>query len=598
MTGRKVVKASSRSIIRNRLAQFAGSDMPHTIAYKEIIDNAIDVINERSSVATATEATIKLSKNRLQVMDNGLGLSTELSSDGENTHMFLSVGVLYTSSNYDGVEESVGANGAGSKIFCLTSHKCSVINFNGRNVRGYNFTNGIVNGYKVKDGKVTDEPNCDSSNFETNEEAINAEPYGDHVSIPYQKQEAIKLFNPPYQSGYMLDGRFKPVGDPEQTVYDDEVDINWLVNYTEKRVGEVSNPKGCEIYLNVYDNDDFIENENTRKFHYSKDKNSDSYVMSWHEQVAECGAEVVKSGDFEIAYCDTKMEVTSIVQGAPIKPRFKTNLSIVIGEYQLSFAVPYSLYYKSTAYPKYTGQDKIDIRIPYTEIGNGFPKATRVYNYFYKLAEKEYLAGIIAQASSGSYYPALDEEGVEIIFAEGASAITATKSKRNPHKQACMGLRGKFLNVWNLSKVKAMNSDVVKQILNVLNSINFERIVIATDADPDGYHITMLILGVIYRFRPDLLEAGKVYYVHTPYYIFDKRGEPIQWSDNKEDCPRGYHLKICKGLGSLKPDEIEKFVINPETRDLWQFELDDMAEESLDLALSYGGKEWIVGGDI
>ena len=141
--GRKVSKASSRFLAKKRSPLFYGTDIPSTVSRKEIIDNELDVISERKM--PAKQAVIKLSPRRLVVMDDGPGISTE-SDNGKETNLWLAAGELFTSSNYEGESDSVGNNGVGLSLGMLTSAQGIILNFNGDNVRGYEFINGLLKG--------------------------------------------------------------------------------------------------------------------------------------------------------------------------------------------------------------------------------------------------------------------------------------------------------------------------------------------------------------------------------------------------------------------------------------------------------------------
>ena len=151
------------------------------------------------------------------------------------------------------------------------------------------------------------------------------------------------------------------------------------------------------------------------------------------------------------------------------------------------------------------------------------------------------------------------------------------------------------MNCWRSDIKYAMKSEEVKQILNAILYTPYKRIIFATDADPDGYHISTLLLGLLYQFT-NKIQEGKVCYVNTPYYVFKKRGQEEQWSNDAKDCPKGYHVSTLKGLGSLTPEQVERFIINEDTRELIYFEDRNPAksEEALDISLLEGGKRWIL----
>ena len=317
------------------------------------------------------------------------------------------------------------------------------------------------------------------------------------------------MLHPYWDLGFMVDVTWFPLGtnvdsgekndaNAEDSVkvmkplFPDAPNLHWLVNYTRARAGELNSG---EVTFMLYNSDDF-ENSNPIETHiWNKNKESENYIPGWKERIDEFGAVVIKNGPWQIALStNPKMEVTSIVQGAPIDARFKHSISIQIQDYKVSVSVPVSIKYQSEEYPAYTDQTKVNVRFPYAAVNNAFEKSGDIYKYFYREAEKSYMAQVIKDSDSSMFWPALGEPD-ELIIAEGYSAITALKAQRDPMTQACIALRGKILNCWNLEMQKAMLADVVKQILNAVIYTNYKRVIIATDEDADGSHICGLLIS-------------------------------------------------------------------------------------------------------
>lgn len=574
-TGRSVDLATNRFLARDRLPIFLGQDQPQTIAMKEIIDNEIDIVSDRKQ--PATKAIIYMSPNRLKVMDNGTGITPDDEiGDTRRPSLFHACATMFSSSNYaDNSQDTIGANGVGMTLANYTSAKFSILNFNGRTVKGYSFTDGYLNG---PESIETSEENPDF---------IKELPSGDYVKNPLSYEEANNLFHPMFEHGFLIDVTWH---ETPNELFNDKANISWLINYAKVRCGEMTNG---EIELHTFSDDNFTSNHNT--YIWNKDKNSENYIKSWEEQVAENNAFLVKSGDFTFAFNKNEMKIESICQSAPIVSRYKHSINIQIQDYSVSVEVPFTMKYLSSNYPKYTDQTKVAIRFPYTDVAKAFERSGEVYKYFYREAEKAYMAQVIKDSDSSMFWPCLGpSEEAELIIAEGYSAISGLKSQRDPITQACIALRGKILNCWNLDMVKAMRSDIVKQMLNAVLMNNYKRVIIAVDADPDGIgHIAPLLISLFYRFT-NIIREGKLYYVHTPHYLFKKRGKEILWSDNAADCPEGYHVTTLKGLGSMTADEVGIFIMNDETRDLIQIQDDPKAWEMLDEAFSYGGENWIL----
>lgn len=573
---RRIETLSEREFVQQRLHIWLGGDdaMRSTIVVKELIDNEIDVINDPKQ--SATEAVINIGPNRIKAMDNGAGISTEIGEGHDQTDLFLAVNKLYSSSNYEGVKETVGSNGVGLTVANFTSSQCTIMNFNGPDVRGYQFKNGVLVG------------------SEEDPEIYRGTVTGDKVSNPESKEVADKLYGPDFKDGgFLVDIIWEPA---PNDMFVASMNIDWLKNYTKLRIGEIGH--NGKLTFRVYADDEFttLVSENVWTSN-KKPETDEEYVPSWYERVKEAGGRIVDTGNWRMAFfIKDDIKIDSFVQGAPVVSRHVINQSFDIQKERITVKLCFSMYFVSDAPPRYTDQSKVAVTPPYAEIAAAFERSAEVYQHFYREAEKLYMVKVILDSGSNTYWPALGPaEEAELIIAEGYSPITAIKSQRDTRTQACIALRGKFLNTWGMDMPKAMNSDVVRQILNAVMTNKYKQILLAVDADEHGSHIASLLLALFARYT-NVIQEGRVKYVHTPHYIFKKTGQPIQWSDDARDCPPGFHVTTLKGLGGLSSNEIKAFVTDPTTRDLidieWGEEID--AVEALDEAFNRGGKSWIL----
>lgn len=212
----------------------------------------------------------------------------------------------------------------------------------------------------------------------------------------------------------------------------------------------------------------------------------------------------------------------------------------------------------------------------------------------------------------------------ELYIVEGDSALGSCKLARDAAFQAIMPVRGKILNCLKAEYDKIFKSDIITDLLKVLgcgvevrskankNLSNFDlqnlrwnKIVICTDADVDGFHIRTLILTMIYRLMPTLIREGKVFIAETPLYeINTKSMTYFAYDENEkkeilekignEKC----ELQRSKGLGENQPDMMNLTTMNPETRRLIKImpEDADRTSEVFDLLLGdnlAGRKDYI-----
>ncbi len=187
-----------------------------------------------------------------------------------------------------------------------------------------------------------------------------------------------------------------------------------------------------------------------------------------------------------------------------------------------------------------------------------------------------------------------DPEKREIYIVEGNSALGACKLSRDADFQGIMPVRGKILNCLKADYVRIFKSDVITDLLKVLgcgvevqakgqkdlnafdiNNLRWNKVIICTDADVDGFQIRTLILTMIYRLVPTLIREGYVYIAESPLYEIECKGKTyFAYSDKeKTDIVSGLGgakatINRSKGLGENDPDMMWMTTMNPETRRL------------------------------
>jgi len=197
-----------------------------------------------------------------------------------------------------------------------------------------------------------------------------------------------------------------------------------------------------------------------------------------------------------------------------------------------------------------------------------------------------------------------DKKKRELYILEGDSALGATKLARDPEFQALMPVRGKVTNCLKASSNGIFKSPVIMDLLQVvgvgvevtsrsnkragkfdLKDLEWDKIVICTDADVDGYHIRTLLLTFFYVLLPTLLEKGYIYIVESPLYeVKYKDRSYYAYSDEGKEkliLEHGQPISIqrSKGLGENDPDMMWESTMNPETRRLKQIVVEDFAED-------------------
>ncbi|MBS1579976.1 MAG: type IIA DNA topoisomerase subunit B [Bacteroidetes bacterium] len=159
-----------------------------------------------------------------------------------------------------------------------------------------------------------------------------------------------------------------------------------------------------------------------------------------------------------------------------------------------------------------------------------------------------------------------------IFITEGDSASGSITKARNVDTQAVFSLRGKPLNSYGLTKKVVYENEefnLLQHALNIedgLESLRYNNIVIATDADVDGMHIRLLLMTFFLQFFPDLVKRGHVYILETPLFRVRNKQETIYCYDESEKqaaikkLTGKPEITRFKGLGEISPDEFEKFI--------------------------------------
>lgn len=212
----------------------------------------------------------------------------------------------------------------------------------------------------------------------------------------------------------------------------------------------------------------------------------------------------------------------------------------------------------------------------------------------------------------------------ELYIVEGDSALGSCKLARDAAYQAIMPVRGKILNCLKAEYDKIFKSEIITDLLKVLgcgvevksksnkglsnfdiDNLRWNKIIICTDADVDGFHIRSLIITMIYRLVPTLITEGKVFIAETPLYeINTKKKTYFAYDENeKTDILKmigdeKYSLQRSKGLGENQPDMMNLTTMNPLTRRLIKIlpEEAEMTSSMFDLLLGdnlQGRKEYI-----
>jgi len=195
----------------------------------------------------------------------------------------------------------------------------------------------------------------------------------------------------------------------------------------------------------------------------------------------------------------------------------------------------------------------------------------------------------------------------EVFFVEGDSAGGSAKGGRDREFQAIMPLRGKIRNTEKGNLEDFIQNEEIKSIVSIVgtgmldefnyDNLQYNKLVIMTDADVDGRHIAILMLTFFYRYMKPLIEKGHVYLANPPLYKFQV-GKKIEYLYREDDLAKRLEshtgaqpiIQRYKGLGEMNPEQLWETTMDPSTRRLSQMTIDD-ADLVEQLFIDFMGKD-------
>ena len=195
-------------------------------------------------------------------------------------------------------------------------------------------------------------------------------------------------------------------------------------------------------------------------------------------------------------------------------------------------------------------------------------------------------------------------EECEIYIVEGDSAGGSAKDARNKSTQAILPLRGKILNVEKARLDRIYGNAEIKSMITAfgtgihedfdITKLRYHKIIIMTDADVDGAHISTLLLTFIYRFMPELIKQGYVYLAQPPLYKIEKN-KRVWYAYSDEELNNilkeigrdtNNNIQRYKGLGEMDAEQLWETTMDPERRILLRVTMDEETTSEIDLTFT------------
>jgi DNA gyrase subunit B len=595
--------------VRKRPAMYIGDvgfKGLHHLVY-EVVDNSID--EALAGYCKNILVTI-LEDNSIRVEDDGRGIPTEMHSKEKKSALEVVMTVLHAGGKFDKdtYKVSGGLHGVGvSCVNALSTHMKTEVHRNGKiYVQEYSCGKPL---YEVKEVGTTTKRGTiqtftpDKSIFSVHE--YNFETLANRMRELAYLNKGIKIT--------LSDERNKnEQGEPYTEVFYSENGLKDFILFLEQ-----SREKLIEQPIYFETDKQGIPIEVAMTYNTSFNENLHSYVNNINTH--EGGTHVAgfrraltrtlknyaeKNGllskvKFEISGDDFREGLTAVISVKVAEPQFEGQTKTKLGNNEVTGAVDTAVGEALNNFleenPK---QAKIIVdKVILAATARHAARKAREMVQRKNVLTGTGLPGKLADCSDN------DPEKCEIYLVEGDSAGGTAKQGRDRTFQAILPLRGKILNVEKAMFHKIFENEEIKNIFTALGvsigtpddskalnleKLRYHKVIIMTDADVDGSHITTLILTFFFRYMKELIERGYVYIATPPLYLVKKgKQQKYAWNDEERiaaikelggDKESSVTVQRYKGLGEMNAEQLWETTMRPETRTLRQVTIESAAE--------------------
>jgi DNA gyrase subunit B len=607
--------------VRKRPAMYIGDTSQrglHHLVY-EVVDNSID--ESLAGYCNNINVTIH-PNNSVTVEDNGRGIPTDLHIKENKSALEVVMTMLHAGGKFDkgSYKVSGGLHGVGvSCVNALSSHFTVIVCREGK-MHEQEYEKGKPL-YDVKEIGLSDKTGTtitflpDDTIFTTTEF---------HFDILQTRLRELAYLNKNVRLTLIDERELDETGTPVKEVYYSEGGLKEFIGLIDgNRIPIIPEPiyfegekNGVPIEVAMQYNETFNENVHS----YVNNINTiegGTHISGFRKALTRTlktyadKEGLLKNVNFEISGDDFREGLTAILSVKVQEPQFEGQTKTKLGNSDIMGIVDSFVSDELNAYvEEHPREAKIIVnKVIIAAMARHAARKARDLVQRKSGFNSAGLPGKLADCSSKN------PEDCEIYLVEGDSAGGTAKQGRDRAFQAILPLRGKILNVEKALEHKIYENEEIKNMFTALgvsigtadddkalnlDKLRYHKLIIMTDADVDGSHITTLILTLLYRYMQELIKEGHVYLATPPLYLIKKGKEEIYcWTDQerdqiitrmKETGREGATIGVqrYKGLGEMNAEQLWDTTMNPETRTLRQISLENAAEADLIFSMLMG----------
>lgn len=602
--------------VRKRPGMYIGSTDKrglHHLAW-EIIDNCVDeIIN-----GFGNKITVKINKdNSLTVADNGRGVPTGMHKSGKSTPEVIYT-ILHAGGKFEtnGYKVSGGLHGVGASVVNALSEWMEVTILR----------DGAIHQIRFKDGGKVDIPlhKIGTTNktgtivtFMPNHEIFKNLNFSYTTICERMQESAFLLKN--------LTCEVEDVADEKKVTYHYENGITSFVEYINEGKGVLhkvvpihGEKGGMEVDIALQYTDEYSENI-ISFVNNVKTGDGGTHEVGFKTAITKVFNDYARNNGM-LKVKDNNLEGTDVREGltAVINMKIPENLLQFEGQTKGKLGTPEARsvveaivtdslkYYLEET--KESAVAILDKMLKSKSAREAARKAREdVRNGKSKKSEARSLSGKLTPAQARN--PKINE----LFIVEGNSAGGTAKKSRDRKFQAILPLRGKIINTEKATSADIFKNEEINTMIHCIGAgygsdfqikdINYDKVIIMTDADDDGAHIQCLLLTFFYRFMKPLIEEGHLYIAMPPLYKVDFGKNHIYCWTNEElkaatKNKENYKVQRYKGLGEMNPEPLWETTMDPDRRNLIKVSINDavLAEKRVSVLMGdvvEPRKEWI-----